>query len=950
MLSTSDSHPIRRYLYLQPQSWHLYGACGCVIIILVFIAYHSYKGVKTQNHSSTGKSSGRYSDSEPCESSRSSEKMNETSKSSSRGLDTLRFIASLHMLSCLVGNYSYHEQNSSCRDRIMSWDNDWGSNQVPIQERIDILHQYTQERLDRCDVLSQQMYFDTLSHYPYNDNYYIHFLGRYGFTWAPWFIMLSGFLLSLPSTVVRIEDTQCLNESKEHVPIETVPWQLIVFSKIKRIYPLYITCYVLVCIWNWEKITAFNAFIDIFLLQAWLPWTEFSMIPHAWFLSCMLPLWSMHVKILTFVKSRDSSTILHFFGRYYLFVWLIFGAMWPILELTYLDMFNGYIFHHFGSLDGIYDIMELVLKFNPISYLPTYTAGVALAVIMDRENALAICSSRRDRNVLGTEEEGLLNDIREKMEANGTLKDKDRVIPKCIYEYGTSMGVFGLLVFFCTSYVLYNIGKYHYGGKHVYEILLFTNNDPMYGFRLGMLLPLHCMLIGGLSYYSPPPTKDLVRQFMEIPVLTIFGLISYSQYIFQFVFFYWWSSEQMTTDVFLFCIAASIFVTYLIDLPARRRQWCWCFIGMLVVWIIFSGFICRNFDSLSPSRVGPVGYEQRIASLWTEEDAANRSRATGAWMNPAIYKDPDGDLWIAARKHHITLLFNSTNFTVPSPPWGGPAIIWNSDIGIGKLDSETMVASKPMKVLCDNFPSKHFDVCKATKFVWSDGPEDPRFIIINNEMYVSFVSPVLTKDKSMCVTRQHIMKLGNCNSAITLQEVDGRSYMSSKNWMYLGELDENGNYLFMTDAANSTVYSSDKMTGKSKIVSTAPRSRLLLGSEFNHLHGGSNMIKMKSMIDAKEILMAVVHTGDSYVNYLIEYETKPPYAVRRVSKPLPLSAVPVDAGKALAFASGLTKLSEDSIAISYGVSDTYSFVSVYYRDAILFLFNHDSNSKITSQN
>ena len=115
--------------------------------------------------------------------------------------------------------------------------------------------------------------------------------------------MLSGFLLSLPSTIIRIDDTP-LSDDEEPVPIETVPWQVIVYSKLKRIYPLYITCYLLVCIWNWEKITAFSAFIDVFLLQAWLPWTEYSMIPHAWFLSCMIPLWSIHVKLLTFIKSQ----------------------------------------------------------------------------------------------------------------------------------------------------------------------------------------------------------------------------------------------------------------------------------------------------------------------------------------------------------------------------------------------------------------------------------------------------------------------------------------------------------------------------------------------------------------------------------------------------------------------------------------------------------------------
>lgn len=950
-----EGQPLRRYLYLQPQIWHFYGACGCVLVILCFILYHAYWGEDAQQVSSTAKSRGgrnsdRGSDGDGSRTSSSSvnSKKKDASKSRSRGLDTLRFIASLHMVACLIGNYSFDEENSSCRDRITDWDNDWGSNLVPTQEKIAILQQYTQERVDRCDVLSGQMYFDTLSHYPYNDNYYVNFLGRYGFTWAPWFMMLSGFLLTLPSNVVRINDNTPGSTNDEHVPIETIPWQLIVYSKIQRIYPLYITCYILVCIWDWKKITAFSAFIDVFLLQAWLPWTEYSMIPHAWYLSCMIPLWSIHVKLLTFMKKQSTSTIIHFFVQFYLYVWLVFGAMWPLLELTYLDMFNGYVYHHFGELNGLYDVIETTLKYNPIFYLPTYAAGVALAVIMDREHALAVCSSRMHGEVEGTEEEGLLRDIREKMEANGTLKDKDRVVPKYVYEYGTSIGIFGLLSFFCSSYIFYNIGKYHYGGKHVYEILLFANNDPMFGFRLGMLLPLHCLTICGLAYHSPLPTKDWSKQLLEIPLLSAFGLISYSQYIFQFIFLYWWSSEEMVTDVFLFCVAASIGVTYLIDLPARRRQWFSCSLGTLIVWFIFGGFMWRNYDSISPFRVGPVGYEQRIGSLWTEEDANNKTGAFGVWMNPVIHKDSSGTLWIAARKHHITWLFNSTNFTVPQPPWGGPAIIWNSDIGVSKLDPETMVASEPMEILCDNHRSKHFQVCKRYDYMWSDGPEDPRFIFINDEMFLSFVGPIRTKDQSMCVTRQHIMKLGDCDSAITLEEIDGREYTNSKNWMYMGLLDEDDNYLFMIDAANSTVYSTEQKTGKSKVVSTSPRSHLLLDEEFNHLHGGSNMVRMNSVVDGKDILMTVVHTGGKYVSYFLEYEIDPPYTIRRVSRPLPLSAIPVDASKPLVFASGLTKLNEESIAVSYGVSDTYSFVSVYQRDALIFLFDPKSTSMLTS--
>ena len=116
MPSISDSNPIRRYLYLQPQIWHFFGACGCVIVILIFIAFHAYYGTDALQQSSIGKSKGnrsRYSDKSNdingMSSSKSSKKKDGMSKSSSRGLSTLRFIASLHMMMCLIGNYFYEE-------------------------------------------------------------------------------------------------------------------------------------------------------------------------------------------------------------------------------------------------------------------------------------------------------------------------------------------------------------------------------------------------------------------------------------------------------------------------------------------------------------------------------------------------------------------------------------------------------------------------------------------------------------------------------------------------------------------------------------------------------------------------------------------------------------------------------------------------------------------------
>ena len=131
----------------------------------------------------------------------------------------------------------------------------------------------------------------------------IYFL-VWGFTWVPWFFMLSGFVL-----------THARMRSKN--PMK--PQDVLTFVKKRTavIYPLYIFGVVLAAlirIWQDKRLPKwYELGSQGLLMQAWLPWLpegtggSLAVQSHCWFLSALVPFWFLFDVIFRRVVMRFTS-------------------------------------------------------------------------------------------------------------------------------------------------------------------------------------------------------------------------------------------------------------------------------------------------------------------------------------------------------------------------------------------------------------------------------------------------------------------------------------------------------------------------------------------------------------------------------------------------------------------------------------------------------------------
>lgn len=169
--------------------------------------------------------------------------------------------------------------------------------------------------------------------------------GKYGYTWVPWFMILSGFVLTW--------SLQKENRRPKH-PLAFL------YNRLKGIYPLYLTG--LLISYN-KTIPLKRLCIDILLIQSWNPmWTEQSIMPHTWFLSTIIIFWALHHVIYNWVILKKTSDILK--------------IMLVVFMLSFLSIFVDMRHHSWGEFESLYDSIVIMLKFHPIFYFPMYLCGV----------------------------------------------------------------------------------------------------------------------------------------------------------------------------------------------------------------------------------------------------------------------------------------------------------------------------------------------------------------------------------------------------------------------------------------------------------------------------------------------------------------------------------------------------------------------------------------------
>ncbi|CAJ1374406.1 unnamed protein product [Effrenium voratum] len=182
----------------------------------------------------------------------------------------------------------------------------------------------------------------------------------WGYTWVPWFFMLSGFIL-------------CAAEIKNPRQESFVDY---VARRLVTIYPVYaFGLLVACCLANLNAPSAWVLVLQAWLLQAWLPLiTEWGLQMQCWFLSCLVVYWALFPWLFRTVSKLTLHQVLFA---------MLMAIMVPVLYLVVPDLFYGnatwYEYHEWGHMRNSTDALVVMLKFHPVCYFHVFLFGMLLA-------------------------------------------------------------------------------------------------------------------------------------------------------------------------------------------------------------------------------------------------------------------------------------------------------------------------------------------------------------------------------------------------------------------------------------------------------------------------------------------------------------------------------------------------------------------------------------------
>ena len=193
----------------------------------------------------------------------------------------------------------------------------------------------------------------------------------YGFTWVPWFFILSGFVL----THARLNSS---NPAKTDGPYKHIA------KRLSTIYPMYafgILLTMLIRLLKGSKLPGVDVLIaQSFLLQSWVPvWTEKTLLSQCWFLSNLVVYWACFSLLFKLLRNRTLNQICVLLLLICCLPWLV--VIVPAIDNS-IDM-NWYSIHQWGQSDSVEDIWTVLLKFHPTFYLHVFVFGMLLAVLRD---------------------------------------------------------------------------------------------------------------------------------------------------------------------------------------------------------------------------------------------------------------------------------------------------------------------------------------------------------------------------------------------------------------------------------------------------------------------------------------------------------------------------------------------------------------------------------------
>jgi len=189
----------------------------------------------------------------------------------------------------------------------------------------------------------------------------IYFFG-WGFTWVPWFFMLSGFIL-FSAEARRPRSESVLSY---------------VSRRLVSIYPLYAVSLLAAFVIAKTQGVAPSfpvLLLQVWLAQAWVPLiTERTLQMQCWFISCLVVYWVAFRPLFGCVSRLKSlSGVVSCMIVLYLLPWLAVSL--PAIA----GDAEWYEEHTFGRLDSPLDFVVVFLKFHPLCYVHVFILGLLLA-------------------------------------------------------------------------------------------------------------------------------------------------------------------------------------------------------------------------------------------------------------------------------------------------------------------------------------------------------------------------------------------------------------------------------------------------------------------------------------------------------------------------------------------------------------------------------------------
>jgi len=188
------------------------------------------------------------------------------------------------------------------------------------------------------------------------------YLFGWGFTWVPWFFMLSGFIL-FSAEARRPRSESVLSY---------------VSRRLVSIYPLYAVSLLAAFVIAKTQGVAPSfpvLLLQVWLAQAWVPLiTERTLQMQCWFISCLVVYWVAFRPLFGCVSRLKSlSGVVSCMIVLYLLPWLAVSL--PAIA----GDAEWYEEHTFGRLDSPLDFVVVFLKFHPLCYVHVFILGLLLA-------------------------------------------------------------------------------------------------------------------------------------------------------------------------------------------------------------------------------------------------------------------------------------------------------------------------------------------------------------------------------------------------------------------------------------------------------------------------------------------------------------------------------------------------------------------------------------------